>query len=131
MPPVAGHAVLDFCTAGPFCLGHSIRTIPLGASPRCTCGPASIYELEILPVLLAMRAWGKLFAHEQIVACIDNEAAKTALIKSSAATSVGERLVSAVGLAEDQLQLRCWYSRVPSVSNPADAPAAAWILGHA
>ena len=82
-----------------------------------------IYELELLPVLLAMRAWGSVFKSGQLVCYVDNEAAKAALIKSCAATSVGERIVNAIRLAEDDLQLRCWYSRVPSKSNPADAPS--------
>ena len=68
-----------------------------------------IYELELVPVLLAMRVWGEVFKSGQIVGYVDNEAAKAALIRSNAAT-------------EDKLQLRCWYSRVPSKSNPADAP---------
>ena len=82
-----------------------------------------IYELELLPVLLALRAWGEVFRSGQLVCYVDNEAAKAALIKSCAATSVGERIVNAIRLAEDRLQVRCWYSRVPSKSNPADAPS--------
>ena len=54
---------------------------------------------------------------------LDNEAAKVALIKSSGATLLAERMVTATRLIEDDLQLRCWFSRVPSASNPADAPS--------
>lgn len=82
-----------------------------------------IYELELLPVLLSFRAWGHLLRQGQVVSYVDNEAAKSSLIRSSGATEVAESIVEAVRLLEDGLQLRCWFSRVPSASNPADDPS--------
>ena len=51
----------------------------------------SIYELDILPVLLSLRVRGKLLHHGQIVSYLDDEAAKVTLIKSSGATPLSER----------------------------------------
>ena len=82
-----------------------------------------IYELELLPVLQAFRAWGKVLRQGQIVAYLDNESAKSALIRSCAATAIAEGITEAVRVLEESLQLRCWFSRVPSASNPADAPS--------
>ena len=87
-----------------------------------------IYELEILPVLLSLRVWGPLLRHSQVVSYLDNEAAKVALIKSSGATLLTERMVTATRLIEDDLQIRCWFSRVPSASNPANAPSRLLLL---
>ncbi|CAE7424754.1 unnamed protein product, partial [Symbiodinium necroappetens] len=82
-----------------------------------------IYELELLPVLLSLRAWGHLLRQGQVVSYVDNEAAKSSLIRSSGATEVAENIVEAIRLIEDGLQIRCWFSRVPSASNPADDPS--------
>ncbi|CAE6970985.1 unnamed protein product [Symbiodinium sp. CCMP2592] len=82
-----------------------------------------IYELELVPVLLAFRVWQKVFKCGQLVVYVDNEAAKAALIRACASTPVAELVTESVRLLEESLQLRCWYSRVPSLSNPADAPS--------
>ncbi|CAE7781121.1 kptA, partial [Symbiodinium sp. CCMP2592] len=82
-----------------------------------------IYELELMPVLLAFRVWQKVFRCGQLVVYVDNEAAKAALIRACASTPVAELVTESVRLLEESLQLRCWYSRVPSLSNPADAPS--------
>ena len=42
-----------------------------------------IYELELLPVLIAMQVWGNLCAFQQVVYFLDNEPARIGMIKGS------------------------------------------------
>ena len=48
-----------------------------------------IYELEILPVLLAATVWGHYIANSLVVVFLDNEAARSAYIQGTAATDAG------------------------------------------
>ena len=54
---------------------------------------------------------------------IDSEAAKHSLIRGTCQQREAQFLVSAILHLETQLCLRPWYSRIPSESNPADAPS--------
>ena len=45
-----------------------------------------IYELEILPVLVAAVVWGECFRNAQVVCYVDNEGAKSSLLKGTGAT---------------------------------------------
>ena len=47
-----------------------------------SCSQNPIYELELFPVLLALRKWENLFASSQVVCYLDNDAARHALVKS-------------------------------------------------
>ena len=52
-----------------------------------------IYELETLPVLIAMSLWRRLLIKSQVVFYIDNDAAKSGLIiKGAGATDEASRL---------------------------------------
>lgn len=82
-----------------------------------------IYELELLPMLVAVLVWGKLFKGSQVVFYGDNDAARASFIAGRASTSAGERIMSSFVTHELQLQLKSWFSRVPTSSNIADGPS--------
>ena len=82
-----------------------------------------IYELELFPVLISFRKWASQLAGSQVVSFVDNDAAKYALVRSCSATQTGASIVDAIRLIEQRFQLRVWYARVPTHSNPADAPS--------
>ena len=82
-----------------------------------------IYELEILPVLLAYRLWYRLLANAQVVCYLDNDAARYALIRSCGSTAHAADAVREVRSLEMSCNMRVWFARVPTASNPADAPS--------
>eukprot|EP00439_Symbiodinium_sp_Y106_P043331 s6497_g5.t1 len=84
-----------------------------------------IYELELLPVLIAMHVWGAACSAQQVVYFLDNEPARIGMIKGSGGTAIADRLISKAAAVECQLGQHAWYARVPSYSNIADDPSAA------
>lgn len=82
-----------------------------------------IHELEVLPVLIAARAWGHHFACAQVVYYIDNESARMAFIRGTGETLRASSLVQEFVENEAAQQHRVWFGRVPSHSNPADSPS--------
>ena len=82
-----------------------------------------IYELELLPILICILTWRREFSHNQVVFYLDNEAAKAALINGVSKTAMGMRLVKAVTSLEVECQMKVWFCRVPTSSNPSDGPS--------
>ena len=88
-----------------------------------------IYELELFPVLLALRKWQSLLQGTQIVSFVDNDAAKYALVKACSTTHVGAEIIEDIRMIELRCQMRIWYARVPTHSNPADGPSRLIVNG--
>lgn len=82
-----------------------------------------IYEVEILAILIALLLWGKLVWHAQTVFYLDNDAARSGFIRGSGATCVADVLIRAFCFFENALNIKSWFSRVPSHSNIADDPS--------
>ena len=82
-----------------------------------------IYELEILPVLIAVKLWASLIACSQVVFYIDNEAARSAFIQGVGFTPVAKQLTIWYDELEVNLGLVTWFGRVASHSNLADGPS--------
>ena len=74
-------------------------------------------------MLLAFRKGESLLTSFQIVCYLDNDAARHALVKSCAGAQEAEEIIAGVRDIENRAQLRAWYSRVPTFSNPADGPS--------
>ena len=82
-----------------------------------------IYELELLPILICILTWWCEFSNNQVVFYLDNEATKAALINGVSKTAMGMRLVKAVTGLEVECQIKVWFCRVPTSSNPSDGPS--------
>ena len=82
-----------------------------------------IYELEILPVLLAATVWGQYIANSLVVVFLDNEAARSAYIQGTAATDAGRTFLKQFTAIEAEHNFFPWFGRVPTASNPADPPS--------
>ena len=82
-----------------------------------------IFEIELLPVWISLTLWEGYLSNTQCVFYLDNEAAKGALIKGATDAGSGAKLVQAFVVSEMKLQLKVWFSRVPTSSNIADAPS--------
>ena len=79
-----------------------------------------IYELELLPVLVAIRVWAQLLRKCHVVFYLDNTAAHSALVRAEGATPAAAGIVRDFVKYETLLGLLPWFGRVPSISNPAD-----------
>ena len=82
-----------------------------------------IYELEIFPVVVAIRAWSKFIMGKLVFHYLDNDAARSAFIRASASTSLGTTLVTDYVNFEYKCRFSSWFARVASHSNPADQPS--------
>ena len=93
-----------------------------------------IYELELLPVLVAIRTWSKILLNSHVVFYLDNTAAHSALVRADGGTSLAAGLVKEFVKIEKTLHLLPWFGCVPSISNPADSASrlefdTPWLLG--
>ena len=82
-----------------------------------------IYEVELLPVLISAILWGEWFKQSQVVYYLDNEAAKAGFIRGAGATKLANAIVGSFCAQEAKLQLKTWFSRVPTHSNLSDGPS--------
>jgi len=82
-----------------------------------------IYELELLPLYVALCTWGPLMKSTHVVFYLDNDAARAAVCKGCGGTKVGQRIVQRIMEVECQLKLKSWYARVPTHSNISDGPS--------
>ena len=79
-----------------------------------------IFELELLPVLVAIRIWAELLKECHVVFYLDNTAAHSALVRADGSTPIASGIVQEFLKYEKLLSLLPWFGRVPSISNPAD-----------
>jgi hypothetical protein len=82
-----------------------------------------VTECELLPVLLAKKYWAPVLRGRKVLWYVDSEPSKFSLIKGSSDTEECNRIVSAIHLLDADAPSFDWYARVPSKSNPADAPS--------
>jgi len=82
-----------------------------------------IYEVELLPLFISIFLLGSWVDKSQVVCYLDNDAARWGLIKGSGATKVADAIIQLVCESEAALQLKSWFSRVPSHSNISDEPS--------
>lgn len=82
-----------------------------------------IYELELAPVLIAIKLWSSFFRNSQVVMYLDNDAARSGFIKMRGATDIGDIIVQEAAVLEAKSSFRPWFGRVPTSSNVADGPS--------
>ena len=82
-----------------------------------------VFELELLPIVIALCVWEKFLRNCQSVFYLDNEAARGALISGATPSESGGWLVRTFTVHEMHGQLKVWFARVPTSSNVADKPS--------
>ena len=82
-----------------------------------------IYELEVLPVVMATRLWMKFLMGCPTVYFLDNVAARATYIKGVGATPSSIIMLKDFVRLEARLRIYSWFGRVPSHSNVADSPS--------
>ena len=82
-----------------------------------------IYEVELLGTWIGLHLWQQKLKDSYAVFYIDNEAAKGSLIKGISNTRHGQTILSSFIELEEKTVCRCYFARVPTSANPADAPS--------
>eukprot|EP00971_Amphidinium_carterae_P304567 6052307-Amphidinium_carterae.1 len=87
-----------------------------------------IYQTELLPVLISICLWQESLRGQHVLVFIDNEAARCALVASYAGLEGAMRIIWRVAELTARTLVKPWFARVPSSSNPADAPSRGWAV---
>ena len=75
-----------------------------------------------MAVSVAASIWGSQLQEWPVIWWLDNDAARHCLISARGYPEPNSRLVQTVLICEQQFRIHSWFARVPSISNPADAP---------
>ena len=83
-----------------------------------------ILQCELLAVCVAAAIWGHRLSDLPVTWWIDiDDAARHCLISARGFPNTNRSLVQAVLTCEHHFRIDSWFARVPSISNPADAPS--------
>ena len=82
-----------------------------------------ILEIEMIGVLLGLLIWLPELSSNPVIGFNDNDAVKGSLISGTSASKRTAFLLEGIVRLEAQSRTLLWWERVPSDSNPADAPS--------
>ena len=82
-----------------------------------------IFELELLPMWIALVEWEGHLSGAQCVFYLDNEAAKASLVNGASTQDNGAEIIQAFVYSEMRVQVKVWFARVPTSSNISDGPS--------
>ena len=120
-PSTVGGVLISPCGVATECFGEALHenlTKELLAESK-----HPIYELEVLPPLLAAQIWGRYIVGAPVVFFLDNDAARAAYIQGVGATTMAKIFTKQFVDIECRLRVLSWFGRVPSHSNPSDGPS--------
>ena len=94
------------------CLQHFPSEVPVDFMRRVLAWVANpIYELELLPIRIAIYAWGGMLKSTYLVCYLDDDAAIAALCKVYGSIEVAQRIVGSAMQLESRFKTKSWYSR--------------------
>ena len=82
-----------------------------------------IFELEALALAISLKVFGAFVERKGAVVFTDNDGVLGSFIRGHSDNEVCARLIDFFGQCEEELENTCWLDRVPSASNPSDAPS--------
>ena len=82
-----------------------------------------IAQAELPPVVVATLIWREQLKDLAVITFVDNESAKHALISGYSPIRASLGILNVSAELDAGLALHQWVTRVPSASNPADAPS--------
>ena len=82
-----------------------------------------VFQAELLPVAVAAATWCETLIDRDVLVFLDNEAARYALVKGYSPVASAAKLLGEAWLSFSRSGASVWIARVPSGSNPADAPS--------
>eukprot|EP00971_Amphidinium_carterae_P294794 5853453-Amphidinium_carterae.1 len=77
----------------------------------------------MLPALLARATWAERLRGRSILHFTDNTSVKEALVKGASANLSNRQMLLEIATLDAIIRGRWWICRVPTQSNPADAPS--------
>jgi hypothetical protein len=80
-----------------------------------------IFQAELFPIWIAKVTWRNLLQRRQVLWFCDNEAARSAMIRSYSPLLDSMQLIRLCAAEDVAAQSTNWYARVPSKSNLSDA----------
>ena len=80
-----------------------------------------IFQAELFPIWVAKVTWRKLIEGRQVLWFIDNEAARSAMVRAYSPVIESMQLVRNSSWEDVNAQTTNWYARVPSKANFSDA----------
>ena len=80
-----------------------------------------IAQPEMLPVLVSKITWEDALRNRNVLWFLDNESAKMAFVRCFSPVLDNFFMLQMNSKLDVELQIRNWYSRVPSKSNPSDS----------
>lgn len=80
-----------------------------------------IAMVELYAIIVARFVWSRFLSGHKVIAFVDNESAKEALVSGSSFNARFRALLSQLEVAEKDV--RSWISIVPSHSNPSYGPS--------
>ena len=82
-----------------------------------------IFEAELLAVIVSQLVWGHVIRHAPVLWFVDNNASRDIAISGCTRSDNAQALLNVLLESEEQFDVKAWYARVPSPSNPADHPS--------
>ena len=82
-----------------------------------------IHQVELLPILIAVRIWRSRLFKRPFLSFVDNEGAKAAMISGYSEHELSARIINLCHDELAELGASGWFDRVPSPANIADAPS--------
>ena len=90
-----------------------------------------IEQAELAPAAAAMTTWGEAVRGRHVLVFVDNNGARAGLVKGISRAKESAQLVEDFWRLVAKLGAFVWVERVPSRSNPADAPSRGAVPGLA
>lgn len=82
-----------------------------------------VTEAEVLAVLMAILTWQHKMSGRRVIFFIDSEPVKHSLIRGTSKAPICARIIRIIHSKLYELKCFSWFTRVPTKSNPADAPS--------
>ena len=82
-----------------------------------------IGQAELFPLLVARLTWHKILAGRRCIFFLDNESARIAMIRAYSPVLCSLSIVMSCLKWDYENECVGWYARVPTASNPGDAPS--------
>ena len=82
-----------------------------------------MFQLEILPLLVASCLWEQRLRDVSGIAFVDNEGARAALVAGRSSQPEANRFIGEIGDRAAETGSLLWFERVASPANLADAPS--------
>ena len=105
------------------CLGAGISPDTLNTWKSRQDQTQVIGQAELFPLLVARLTWHKILAGRRCIFFVDNESARIAMIRAYSPMLCSLKIVMSCLKWDYENETLGWYARVPTASNPGDAPS--------